>query len=400
MKRKVKRFDSKKILAKEFIIKSAINKLYVIGLSFYRNGPEKRYPFHNPVFIIIFDIILLIKFLIPVLFPQQSEKFYVLIGDFSYYFNGTIHLNTAAFFITLLSLSTHLIHLYQYVYGIKPSFLKPLEMIAGLVTPQSISLTDEKKTHEFVKLTRNLFLACDYFTKLIMPLAGFNLSFWLFAFNYQIKDLILYGIPYTLLFILCSYFNYSSIGWQLVYFHLNCYYLKTKIRSINEELKSKINKKSKYHSWEVKYYVKSLDQIYRELNDYNTNYWSKFLFLNWVLLATVINTVLYLTIFAKLNLIARIVFIYSSIFFIFIIILVINNASSVTYEANKSYNLFNSYYAKYMSMCSTTRPRVKVKIFRYLSKTINLFMEKITYDLLSHQFFILKIKLFFDSLDL
>jgi hypothetical protein len=126
-------------------------------------------------------------------------------------------------------------------------------------------------------------------------------------------------------------------------------------------LKSRINKKSKYHSWEVKYYVKSLDQIYRELNDYNTNYWSKFLFLIWVLLATVINTVLYLTMFAKLNLITRMVFIYSSIFFIFIIILVINNASSVTYEANKSYNLFNSYYAKYMRMCSAIRSRVKVK---------------------------------------
>jgi hypothetical protein len=400
MKLKVKRFDPKQILAKEFIIKSAVNKLYIIGLSFYPNGSEERYPFHSPVFIIVLQIILLIKFLIPVLLPQKNEIFYVLIGDFSYYFNGTIHLNIAAFFITLLNVSTHLIHLYQYVYGIKPSFLKPLEMIAGLVTPQSIGLTDEKKAHEFVKLTRNLFLACDYLTKLVMPLVAFNLSFWLFAFNYQIKDLILYGIPHTLLFILCSYFNYSSISWQLVYFHLNCYYLKTKIRSINEELKSRINKKSKYHSWEVKYFVKPLDHIYGELNDYNTNYWSKFLFLIWGLLATVINTVLYLTIFAELNLIARMLLTYSSIFFIFIIILVINNASSVAYEANKSYNLFNSYYAKYVSMCSAIRSRVKVKIFGYLSKPIYFLCKKITYDLLSHRFFILKIKLYFDSLDL
>jgi len=366
-------FDPKLFLPNNIIIKSAGTHLYRIGLSLYPNGLESRSLLHNPWIMSITFTSLIIKFMLPLLFPDQDQRFFITIGDFSYFFNGSIHLNIAAVLITSLAFATHLIHYKNYKNHIKPTYLKPFEMIAGLVPPIRVGLTNKDTIYKFVKSARVLFICCKYFTTLVMPSAAFCLPFLTFAIYLSFEDFLYYGLIHTFLFFLVCYYNYCTITWQLIYFHLICYHIKSKIKSINTEIKSNIERRFRPRNRDVMKYIRPLNSIYREVDEYNENYWSKFLLLIWVSFATIINTVLYLTLFVSMNFGLRFILIYSSIFFICILILIINTASSVAYEANKSYELFNTYFALDSKKQLSLAKRMKVNILFKFTKNIHSF---------------------------
>jgi hypothetical protein len=87
--------------------------------------------------------------------------------------------------------------------------------------------------------------------------------------------------------------------------------------------------------------IKSLDSKYSELEEYNVNYWSKYLLSVWLIFGAFINFLFYCLLFVEINFTQKLIVVYISILLSTTFLLIINTASSVNYEANKVYKLLN-----------------------------------------------------------
>jgi hypothetical protein len=128
-------FDVNKPLPSVIAIKCAENHLYRIGLSLFSFGSQKRNRFHNP-FLISFIISAKILKSITALLIKEEKYGLLLIEDFDYFLNGRYFFNTTTVLFASLALFTQLLHYWKYYKNKSPSYLKPFDMISGLVSPK------------------------------------------------------------------------------------------------------------------------------------------------------------------------------------------------------------------------------------------------------------------------
>jgi len=117
--------------------------------------------------------------------------------------------------------------------------------------------------------------------------------------------------------------------------------LKSKILLINTKLKSIIEKRSICNKNVMKF-IRELNAIYYEINEYNSNYWSKFLLIIWFTISSIIALLTFVMLFSEQNIIFKIFLSFFALIFTSILIFIINISSDVYNEANNSYILFNS----------------------------------------------------------
>ena len=109
----------------------------------------------------------------------------------------------------------------------------------------------------------------------------------------------------------------------------------------------------------------SFDLLYKEINEYNTTFWSKFLGVFWLTFGPQITLLFYLVLFFDLNLPLLIIFSYTLLTLTQIFLFVIFTASSVNYCANKSYLIMNSFlisYSKHNTRPSSISTKLKVTL--------------------------------------
>jgi len=274
---------------------------------------------------------------ISILLTDEDSNLLELIGDFPHFINLRIHLNLTIALTTFLAFVSQIIHYYNFKNNIKPSSLKPFEMISGLISPKSIGLTNEEEVYKIMKVSKISFFICELYSSLAMPLLGFLICSGLYAQNVSLLKFIILGIPNSFLLSIFSIYFYRFTLWQFIYFYIICYYLKSKLKVINERLRQKNRLLNLYKI------IKQLNSIYSEIDEYNNNYWSKFLFWVWMLFGLMINTLLFTAIFGVMPLFIRLLFTFAAIFFVFILTFIISTASSVNLEASRSYELLNSH---------------------------------------------------------
>ena len=129
----------------------------------------------------------------------------------------------------------------------------------------------------------------------------------------------------NVIFVFNCYVAVRIILYQMVYFLLICYYITIKTRECNNKIRNYLKNRIILNNKRAKNLMTELNSIYSEIEDYNQNYWSKYLFWVWILYSTIINMFLYLAIFSKLSYLLRFVSLYGSIVFIFALILMINS---------------------------------------------------------------------------
>jgi hypothetical protein len=95
---------------------------------------------------------------------EENPELFIILFDFFNFVNARIHANVCLIFMLILTIISQILHFISYKKDLKLSYLKPFEMMSGLVSPQSIGLTNEIKIYEFLKLSRYLFFICDVFT--------------------------------------------------------------------------------------------------------------------------------------------------------------------------------------------------------------------------------------------
>jgi hypothetical protein len=357
--------DVDKPLPSVIAIKSAENHLYRIGLSLFSFGSQKRNRFHNPFFISFIICVQILKSITAILMKEDKYRL-LLIGDFTYFLNGRYFINLALILSGLLALFSQSFHYWKYYKNESPSYLKPLEMICGLVSPKSIGLMDREDINQLLKTFKLL----SYSLKLVIFGTNFS-SFCLSGIPLIVNSsyhLFLIEVFWVLLFVFFVYFCFNINLSQMTYFYIICLYLKLKLRNVNNSIRKCFEKKFKMTNRRMKNILKTLDSIISEINTYNNDFWSKYLMFVLITVILVVDLAFFVSIFGKLNIFLKVLLIYgSSVVFLFLVIL-INTASSVSFEANKSYKLLNKLFITNKNQVSI---RMRIKVWIQISFLIN-----------------------------
>ena len=151
----------------------------------------------------------------------------------------------------------------------------------------------------------------------------------------DLNNVILYGVPNTFILGFASYHSFHLLLLHLIYFYIICYYLRIKIRALNDSLERRRNAfiiLFNYH------------KLYKEIQDYNENFWSMFLLCIWLLLGALFIVTIFMSIFVSFNFIVKLIIIYGCSLYGLIFFFIIFTASSVQFEVKKSYKLLNKLY--------------------------------------------------------
>ena len=149
--------DISKCLPPELCVTSAANHLYLIGLSHFKNGSQNRNKIHNPLLIAILNCVILLHNIFSLSLSEENPEIFIWIVDFSYFIKARIHFNVAFSFGLILTLISQYLHYMDFKNNKTPTYLKPFEMIEGLVSPQSIKFTDKVEIIKFIKLCQKWF---------------------------------------------------------------------------------------------------------------------------------------------------------------------------------------------------------------------------------------------------
>jgi hypothetical protein len=112
---------------------------------------------------------------------EEKSNILLYIGDFSHFFKEKLHFNIGLIFYVFFAIISLINNLWNYEKDIEPTFLKPFEMISGLVSPKSIVLTNELKAKRLIRKTRLAFRVGYYFSKIIKPLSAFLVALLTYA---------------------------------------------------------------------------------------------------------------------------------------------------------------------------------------------------------------------------
>lgn len=334
-------FVPEKCLPLDLTIDKSGTQLYRIGLSLWPvegvSRPKSRYP---PLLFFI-ELYYHFRSVVVLLLPDQSLDFYRLIGDFGFVFGTKAHFALTCIFSILLALNSHLLNFYIFVKKLEPTYFQLFSMMAGVVSPQSIGLTDKATVLQLLRRARVVFAIGEY-----VPFTlGFSIvliNLFSFYSNSTLVQIVVYVVPNSLGWFVVVNIVYSVILWQLIYFYLITFYLKSKLKAVNQTLrgftKSQVKRPISFSK-----VCADLSAIYTEIHEYDNIYWSKFLAFVWMSCATILSTLSFFIIFGEMLLIIRIFCLYFDLFFVAMLILVVSNCATVYLEVNKSYKELNSF---------------------------------------------------------
>jgi len=233
-------------------------------------------------------------------------------------------------------------------------------MISGSISPNSIDLTNELEIYKLIKRSKLLFSMC-YTIAYMYPLIAFFTSISTLTLNYKFSyQLIVYGIPWS--FILAFSVHYASnyLIWQMAYFYIICLYLKIKLKCLNNQIENRVKDKSKVGNNIVKNLLTSLNNIFHEIYDYNTNYWSTYLFWFVITFLIIINYGLFVIIFSQIEFLLRLSMIYAIFSSYILLTIVMNVASEISYKTSQTSKLLSSQFLVDCERSLKTSNRIKV----------------------------------------
>ena len=152
---------------------------------------------------------------------------------------------------------------------------------------------------------------------------------------------------------------------QFLYFYIICKYLFQELEHLNKIL-FKMRKRIEMNR--IMNILHSLDALYREINEYNTTYWSKFLLNIWLFFGTAIVFALYFTLFGPKLIVFKIAGIYALFCLTFAYLLIMNMVSNIYDNVEISHSILNSVYVSNAKLSkvrrySKLRSLIKVSIY-------------------------------------
>ena len=327
-------------LPQELVIKSADSHLYRIGLCVPTDDSSvKRRFIQKPMFILGYLMIETCKIIAFALYSRDmTESLMAYFGDYG-------GLDGLGNFYRLMiwsyiwtTICSMVIHFWNYKNGVNPTYLLVFKMMAGLVPPKTVGLTDKSQILWLIKRARFVFKAALVNNYIFAPTLSFLFGFagYLRVFYPSLIHLVIFGLPHSLYLSMLIFILYEIQTYQLIYFYIICVYLKMKLQSINAKL---LEKKSKTSIAYIVSQLKAMNSLYKEINEYNSQFWSQYFLLFWLNIGSMISIDLYVIFLTEIGVIFKICVIYSMITFFLLFLFMVFTASSVNYEAKKSYKI-------------------------------------------------------------
>ena len=301
--------------------------LYEIGLSLrsVRVHPKRR--LHNKPLIVFTLIALLITTrTASIITTEEDIQTLLYVGDVGHFFDLKLHYNIGWILASIQCLSFQLIHYLNHRNGIQNKF---------------IGETHELSEEEIKKLKKFYVKICKIIKKknnYPIPIACAILTLTpLFLYTILLNTLV-FGIPHCIHYMIFGYYIWNFIDFQIIQFYIISKYLRLRAERLDQIL-CEIREKKRF--LRIRKSLHSFDSLYKEINEYNTTFWSKFLFAFWLTFGIIV-WVMFITVFLSLPLMVRIVFIYGVLELCAVYLFTILTAASVNYSVNKYYKSLNS----------------------------------------------------------
>ena len=356
-----------KCLDPEMTIKSIDDILFDIGLTptSTREEQRKRRLFYDSrtVFIVLL-LYSIVKALC--LLVDQHNPLAKYLCDFSPLVGLTYHWNSSTLVFALSTLWLQIHYYTNYRCGIEPTFLRVFKMLSGTVSPISVGLTNQKDINSLVRISKFLFLFLSALRKMC-PFITFSYPLTPYILKATLLDTILFGLPGTFTFMVAGQHMTSILSAKFIHFTILCQYLKLKLRNLNE---TALGMNGKISISRIQNILHSLDALYREIDEYNTSYWSNFLLNIW--LAFGVPTTIWVNAFllVPVSILIKINLFFMSTGACILFWLGLSGAASVNYEASKSYKIINK-LASRVSKCKV-RHGYRLKVINPNKKLFNI----------------------------
>ena len=217
--------------------------------------------------------------------------------------------------------------------------------MSGSLHPSAVGLTEESQWRSLLKIAKWL-RPLYYNSMTIVPLIAFLYIVILYLSKFGWKEIIIYGTLTLTMKPIFIYYVINIMTSLVLFFIIICKYILLKLNNLNSELKRNTHSKS-IKSNRIRNILHSYDSLYREIDEYNTTYWSQFLFSVWLFFGAYNVLGLHITFLPHIPLIMRILLAYLVIIMIILYISIMTIASSLNLEENKSYKLMNSFIINY-----------------------------------------------------
>ena len=347
------KLDPNKCLPPELTVESVDDILYRIGLSFdsLRDRP-KRQKFFNPFLKFSFLSMYLLKEVFIISMNEENDLLFKIMGSFGHLLFVRQHMSLAIILANLLALSIQFVYYMNHLNGAKETYLGVFQMISGSVPPIRLGLTNEKQIRKIVKITKFGIKGIEFNNNWVFPIFALMVLIIIYAVKCTLMEILLYGIPNALLFMIWTIYVVGVIDNIFLTFFILCLYLKLKINELNENL---LEMKRRKRFIRIRETLQSFDSLYSEIDEYDTTFWSRILFCIWLILGTMNVFNLYICLFIPMTIILKLLFIYNLFVWSSCFLFIIFTTSSVTYCANKSYKTLNSLiilYSKQQNLIS------------------------------------------------
>ena len=316
--------------------------LYSIGLSFESNSvkPIKRRLIRNPYITIAYLTSFLMARLLS-LFTNDSQTLLIL-GDVAYIINMRYSTSINVIICCSMAIMFQLIYYYNHKKGIKQTFIVVIQAICGSISVNSIGIENEVEIMKLKKLALNIFYLLKLQNNYIIPITFASCVSFLYVIETNLTMIITFGLFHTWYWSYYLHIFINLVTYQYLYFFILCKYFRIKIKNLNAQA---ITLRTRFYSSNgIKNILYSYDLLYREINEYNTSYWSKFIIIFWFGFGASAVICVYMVIYRELYLPIFIMTLYLSILFSLTFLSLILIAASVNSSAKKSYKLINSLF--------------------------------------------------------
>ncbi|OTF72439.1 hypothetical protein BLA29_007565 [Euroglyphus maynei] len=218
--------DPNKLIPESLRITSVGTHFYRYGIHIYCppciDNDYSRNWYYNPILILLMKSIYLFRSMIALFIssePDENREYFIYLGDYMYCIGAKTHINLAAVCYVLLGICLLLLTSYNYHRGIRPTFLHSLDFLAGRKTPSSSYMKNDRYIRKMLTKTRWIINYCEFNAR-IVGIVSFILSAWPLWFECTIDEFLLYGLPWSFIFAISSFFTLSAYFWNMAYFYI------------------------------------------------------------------------------------------------------------------------------------------------------------------------------------
>src|SRR5699024_4047759 len=150
------------------------------------------------------------------LVSDSNRQYFVYAGDYMFFFHSKIHINLAAINYMMTGISILTLNFVRYYIDQKPEFLECYDFLSGKVTPARAGLRNGKSILILVLKSKALLNITNFNTSLVF-VVSFVLSILPLISNLTSSEVILFGLPWSLVFAIASFYTFSWYSWNMVY---------------------------------------------------------------------------------------------------------------------------------------------------------------------------------------